>query len=341
MRNRRYVVFTLALLLIVGCSQNAAENQGQGEYRVAVRTAPVEQADFPVQLSLTGTIKGERQTVIPAKTTSSVTDVKVRVGQRVTEGQLLLQLDRGGVQSQYHQTEALFRNAEKQLNKMRSLYDAGAISERELDMTTTDYEVARANYNAAREAVDVESPIDGVVTDLYVRTGDEVSPGSNLLEVADVSALRLVLEVPTTQISQLKVGQPVTVRAPDDSAVVMTGKVATIADAADKATRSFEVECHFANPPAGFSPGTFAVATINVRTVRNALLINADALLYRAGETYTYAVRGDTAVLVPVNVIAFGDSRAAVDADLTAGQKVVTTGQKNLTPGALVREAGS
>ena len=329
----------LASTLLFGCTEAEVATEITETPSVAVRTMPVRQGDFPVNLELTGTIKGERQTVVPAKLSSSVIATNVRVGQRVTAGQLVLQLDKGGLQSQFHQTEALFLNAQKQLRKMQSLLDAGAISEREMDITTTDFQIAKANFDAARGAAEVQSPITGVITDLYVRPGDEVSPGSRLFEVADISALRLTLDVPTSQIARLRTGQPVSVHPPDTDADPMTGTVYSIADAANTDTRSFEVECRFANPAPGFAPGTFATAEIEVEILETALLIDANAVLYRSGQAYSYAITADTAALIPIEVLAFNDGTAAVIADLTPGQRVVVTGQKNLTPGTPVREA--
>lgn len=329
----------LSVLLLLGCSSAEVATDNGDNHSVAVRTAVVQRGDFPVTLELTGTIKGERQTVVPAKLTSSVISTKFHVGQKVQAGDIVIELDKGGVQSQFHQTEALFRNAEKQLHKMQSLLDAGAISEHEMDLTTTDYEVAKANFDAARQAVEVQSPISGVVTDLYVRAGDEVSPGTQLFEVAKVSALRLTLDVPTAQVSQLRVGQPVTVHTSDQQQQSMNGTVYSIADAADRSTRSFEVECRFENPPRGFAPGTFVTASIDVRTLEDVLLVDADAILYRSGQAYTYAIAADTAALIPVDVLAYQVTQAAVEGNLAPGQHVVVTGQKNLTPGAHVREA--
>lgn len=338
----RLVIGWVAIAAIAaGCGGGAADGNHNDIAAVAVRTAAVTASDFPVRISLSGTLKGDRQTVLVCRIQSTVLSTDVRVGDRVERGQKLIRLDPGGVQSQYRQLEALYRDAEKQLEKMRSLYASGAVSERDLDRTETEFEVARANFGAARQQVEIESPIAGVVTDLYVRTGDEVSPGVRLLEVADVSTLRLSLEVPSSQIGLLAIGQPVEVRSPYDTSRVMNGSVYSIADAADRNTRSFEVECTFPQPRRGFAPGTFVTADITVEVLKNALSLPDEAIIYRAGEAMTYVVVADSARLVPVEVLAHHGGRAAIEAELRPQDRVVVTGQKNLSPGAPVREAES
>jgi len=342
MRNSWFTApLALLTLLPLACSEGDTNSAVEESPAVAVRTAIVDQAPFALRESFTGTLKGDRQTVLVAKLSSTVTGVSVSVGEQITRGQRVIDLDPGGVQSQYRQTEALCRDAETQLGKIESLFAAGAVSQRELELGRTGFDVARANFEAARQAVEIESPIAGVVTDLYVRTGDEVAPGEPLVEVADVGALRLTLDVPSSQIGRLSVGQPVKVCAPYDTAVCMAGSIRSIADAADRDTRTFEVECRFSEPLPSLAPGTFVSAEVTLRTLPSALSVPDEAVIYRGGQAFAYAVDADTTLLVPLEVLARDRGRTAVDGALKPGQRVVITGQKNLTPGTRIREATS
>jgi RND family efflux transporter MFP subunit len=252
---------------------------------------------------------------------------------------MLVVLDSVGVQSQYRQAEAVYLNAEKQYKKMKSLYESGAISESQLDGVETQYKVARADFDASRQSIQITAPFDGVITDIYVRVGDEVAPGTPVVEIANVRLLRLFLEVPGSQVEDIHIGQTVVVQAPSDTSVAMTGKVSSVSDAANRSTRSFEVECEFQAPPAAFAPGMYVIAKINTKSLTGALIVPNDAIIYRTGQALVYLVDGDTASLVPVTVAAAGDGKSAVDGKLAVGQKVVVVGQKNLTPGTPVREA--
>jgi len=343
MNYRMVIVIPAAAAILAGCGGGSSETTTQtapAAVKVAVKTEPVQQVDFPVVLRFGGNLRGYQQTTIPARVTTTVTQIPVRVGQKVNKDDVLVMLDPGGVQSQYRQAEAVFRNAEKQWNKMKALYEAGAVSEMQLDGAETEYEVARANFNSARQSVEIQAPFNGLVADIRVRVGDEVAPGQPVVEVADVGSLRLLLEVPPQQAGQLKPGQIVTIPSPVDSTIVMSGTVFSIADAANQATRSFEVECHFPNPVKGFSPGTYVNAEIETRILKQALVIPSEALIYRSGKTMLYAVDNDAVILLTVTEITSGDGQSAVEGDLHPGQRVVVVGQKNLTPGSLVREAG-
>jgi len=338
MYKRMTIILILAVILLSGCSGEKKDLK-TAQAVVAIRSQVVQQPDFPVMIQIGGTLRGDRQTAIPAKVQTTVVSVPVSRGRAVHKGELLVMLDPGGVQSQYHQAEAVFLNAEKQFRQMQSLFESGAVSESQRDGAETEYKVAQANFKAARQAIEEDAPFDGVVTDVYVRAGDEVSPGTPLVEVADVGTLRLVLEVPGSQIGLIKTGQAVSVISPFDSNVVMMGQVTGIADAANDATRSFEVECHFTRPPQGFAPGVYVTAKIQIQLLPMALVVPSDAILYRTGEAFIYAINADTVGLLPVTVLAIDKDRAAISGGLQGGQRVVVLGQKNLTSGTKVREA--
>ncbi|MCP4568894.1 MAG: efflux RND transporter periplasmic adaptor subunit [FCB group bacterium] len=336
---KQMIILLLISAMMLGCGGNEQASDTKEETSIAVRTSQVIQQDFSVTLDLGGTLRGDRQTTIPAKVQSSVTDVLVKRGQKVKAGDLLIQLDPGGVTSQFRQAEAVYLNAGKQLDKMKALYKAGAVAETTLDAAETEFKVGQANFEAVRQAIEIRSLFDGVVADIYVRLGDEVSPGLPLVEIADMTALRMILDVPTSQLGELRVGLPVMVESPLANGRIMSGTVFSIADVADKVTRSFEVECRFPAPPEGFAPGTYVRAGIEIATLSAAKVVPNDAVLYRTGEASIYVLTSDTVALVPVQVLAANAEGTAVDGEMQVGQRVVVVGQKNLTPGSKVREA--
>ncbi|MCK5126682.1 MAG: efflux RND transporter periplasmic adaptor subunit [candidate division Zixibacteria bacterium] len=342
MKMKKLYILLLGILALIvsGCLQEE-EKSVETDNSVAVVTEKVDQDDFPLTLKVGGTLQGENQSIILSKVISMVTEIPVRVGQSVRKGDLLVKLDPSSVQSQYHQAEAPFLNAEKQLKKMRALYAAGAISESQLDEVETQYKVARANFESARDAVVIVAPFDGMVVDIPVRIGDEINLGQAVVEIANVGALRLILDVPTSQVGQLSKGQTVRVTSPLEKGAQMAGEVMGVADAANRETRSFEVECWFDNPPQGFAPGVYVVAEVEITVLTDVLLVPNAALMYRAGKTQVYAVAADTIALIPVNIKAEGKTFTAIEGNLTMDQRVVVVGQKNLTPGTKVKEAGN
>ena len=78
---------------------------------------------------------------------------------------------------------------------------------------------------------------------------------------------------------------------------------------------------------------------VEVAQLEAAIVIPNDAILYRSGKALVYVIDSDTAGLVSISILATGDGQSAVEGNLNTSERIVVVGQKNLTPGAKVREA--
>ena len=95
---------------------------------VPVQVAVASQSNLSVTRVYAGSLEGEEQANVVSKLSERVTGLKAVVGSRAAAGQVLVALDKSGASSQYFQAEANYRNAEKTLQRMKSLYEEGAIA---------------------------------------------------------------------------------------------------------------------------------------------------------------------------------------------------------------------
>ena len=198
-------------LLAGGCGPGRDDSPkagtGVAPQIVAVETALASRAPLVVTRVYTGSLEGEEQANVVAKISERVTAIRVAVGTRVRSGQEIIGLDRGGTSSQYFQAEAGFRNAGKSLERMKSLYAEGAVALQSLDGAQTAYDVARANFDAARSAVDLTTPIAGVVTAVNVSLGDLTVPGEVLATVANIDRMKVTISLNENDVTNVVLGQ--------------------------------------------------------------------------------------------------------------------------------------
>jgi multidrug resistance efflux pump len=90
---------------------------------------------------------------------------------------------------------------------MKSLYAEGAISLQTLDATQTAYDVAHANFVAARSVVELTTPIAGVVTAVNVNLGDLAAPGVALATVANIDRMKAIFSLNESDVAALAIGQ--------------------------------------------------------------------------------------------------------------------------------------
>ncbi len=179
--------------------------------------------------------------------------------------------------------------------------------EEQVKAATAQLDAARGRYQAAQAQLgysEIHSPIDGVITDRPTFAGEMSAAGAPLLTVMDISRVIARANVPSDQLTFLKVGDQARISSPDSPAH-LTGKVTVVSPALNPNSMTAEVWVEAANPGNSLKPGMSVQAVISAGEVPDAVVIPATALLPAEG--------GTSAVLV-------------VDAHSVAHKKAVRTG---------------
>jgi len=334
MKKTTILILTLSaaglLLFVFGCSDN--ETAETIEKRIAVKAEIVKESHRILTRTYTGTLEGEKQTVIYSRLAEAVEKVRVKEGERVKADQVILTLDRYGASSQYTQTQSLYLNAEKHYNKMAFLYKEGAVSESEYDAAKTAYEVNKASFEAVAKMVDIPSPIAGVVTSIRVSPGDLVSVGRELATIATTERLRVKFGVNADDITEFEIGSEVVVKS-DAVAGELRGKVAAIAGSADPVNRSFQVEALFDNAAGLFRPGMFVRVEFIRQRLGLVVSIPRKAVLTLDGGTVAFVVENGRAARRKLELGTDLGGDVVVTSGLAAGDTLVILGQDYLGDG--------
>lgn len=334
----KYILISFGLLSLLfsffscGSKQDAVEKERAA---VAVKVTVVDLSDEEIVKTYTGTLEGEKQAVIYAKIAEAVKAVHVREGQRIKTGQVLISLDKSGPSSRYQEALSLYRNAEKNYKKMEYLYGEGAVSESQFDAAKTQYEVTKAGFEAASQLVEVQSPIDGVVTSLKVSKGDFLGPGQELATVATVDRLRVKFGVNAADVGSMMPETMVTVSSADATRTA-EGIVLSVARSADPVTRTFQVEVVFDNSEGMFRPGVFIRINIPLEQLTGVVVVPRQAVIARRGGEVVFVVSNGIAQEREVTTGADLGGRIVVTSGLDVGDTLVTLGQDYLQDGVEV-----
>ena len=321
----------LALILLAGCGTHEQE-AGQAEDLTAKIAVPVDVAvaatgTLSVERTYSASLEGQEQANIVPKIAERVAKVHVQVGATVPAERLIVSLDKSGASSQFYQAEAAFRNAEKSLDRMKSLYAEGAVSLQTLDGVQTQYDVAKANYVAARGVVELTTPIGGVVTAVNVTIGDLTAPGVSLATVARIDRMKAIFNLNESDVASLAIGQKVVITSEARPDLTVQGTITQISRSADVRSRSFEVKAMFTNTPdRWFRPGMFAKVRTRVASGAGALIVP------------NVAVQTD-GVTSRVFVVSHGRAyQRVVETGMTDGERTVIL--KGLSPADTVATVG-
>lgn len=335
------VAFIIAAAMI-GCQSNTGEKV---EVRnaleldtIAVNAADVKFRDINLAKTFTGSIEGEEQAYVVAKISERIIDVKVRVGDYIEKGKLLVELDKVGATSQFYQAEAGYQNAKKDLERMQALYSEGAISQQMLDGTQTAFNISKANFEAAKGLVELIAPISGVVAELNGEVGDLTMPGMRIITIAKINRVKAIFNVGEQDIMSLKLNQPIEVFSELKPDLIINGKIMLVSKSANVESRTFEVKGLITNTnDSWFKPGMFCSVRINLKNQKGSLTIPTIALITSGSDKGVYVIDNGKANFKKIAAGVADDTYTEVLSGLKENDKVVTVGMNNLKDGIPVR----
>jgi RND family efflux transporter MFP subunit len=290
-----------------------------------------------------GVAEGYEQVNLQAPFRTRVSKVYVSLGQEVASGRVLISLDPydpAWAAMNLETTEANYQTARQDSIRVEELFKTGAVSQQDLDHTRAATYAARAQYITSRRAVELDTPIAGVVTALNVKAGDYADGEQTLVTVASYRRIRVPLELSQSDGALVAVGQRVRCALGDPLSAgrFLTGEVVKVALSADPTTRLFAVEVLVDNPDRLLRPGTLVTAEILVGRSDDRPVVPADAIVKTDGDERVYIIDGSGdelfARLRPVTRGMTNGSMAAIADGVSEGEMVVVWGQNNLEDGA-------
>jgi len=335
--------FVGVLTIILGAfSCGGGQDMSAKEKAIAVTVEVAALRDISVEKVYTGTLEGIRQASIFASIPEAVVDLPASEGSRVKSGQGIIYLDKSGAYSRYKQSRAVYKEAKDNFEKMQNLFDQGAISEQAYNGAKTGYDVARANYTAAKQQVELTSPIDGVLTDLSVNIGEFAPLGVPLATIAQTDKMRMTVYADAVGASNVKPGfkAAIDIDLLGGNSGGFTGVVTEVSRSADPVTRLFKIEIRIDNKAGLIRPGMFARARLTVSDLKSVLTIPREALFSVEGVHKIYRLAGDRA---EEHTVTAGESTrelVQISSGLSAGDTVIVLGRNLIEDGSLVRISG-
>ena len=339
-----FVMMLLAaasLMIMQSCGEKSKDTDTKDKTNyvdtISVEAKSVELKELALTKTFSGTLEGEEQANIFAKIPERIMKVQIRVGDYVKAGTVLFELDKGGASSQFYQAQAAFLNAQKNFERMKNLLAEGAISQQAFDQVETGYEVAKANFDAARSTVEITSPISGVVTALNVNIGDLANPQMPLATIANIGRMKAKFNVGESDVPSFYVGQSAQIFSEMNTEVIQTGKIFQLSKSANIQSRTFEMQAMFSNTQdRWFKPGMFCRVNVNMKTKKDALVIPLAAVVKANNTEGVYLINSDKAYYKSITTGITDGNLIEVNSGLKAGDKIVTLGMNNLKDGTVV-----
>jgi len=345
-------------------SRNAAEG-GRAPSAVAVHAAPARRMDVPVYLDGLGTVQAFYTANITARIDGELRSTDFVEGQMVKKGELLAQIDPRPSQAALEGAIALkakdraqLADAQDVLKQYQQLAPQNLVSKQSLDAQRALVQQFEAQIQADQAAIDsartqlaytrITSPISGRTGMRMIDPGNIVhATGVNpIVVVTQVQPISVIFTLPERYLTEVRraLGEGVvhvTAIARDGRGEQLDrGTVALIDNQIDQTTGTMRVKAAFPNKKNSLWPGQFVAVRVLLRTEKDVVAVPSNALQRGPDGLFAYVIMPDSTVEVrPLNIDeeANGVSGVSVvDTGLRAGERVVTSNQLRLSPGAHV-----
>ncbi|MGI6734361.1 MAG: efflux RND transporter periplasmic adaptor subunit [Anaerovoracaceae bacterium] len=303
---------------------------------VNVVTAVVEKGNIYATSPLTGRIDPVDSAAVVPLTAGEVTKVAVSLGDYVKKGALLFELDKTQMATTYNSAKIAYESARKDYERMKVLYQEGAISLQQYQGIEAQFNVAKENLNAAAEALSyctVTSPIDGYITSVNISEGSIASQAAPAITVADVSKLEINTTISEYLINKVKAGDPVDIFIKTLSKDPYPGTIKAISPAPALGTLTYPITITVDDSSGEIKAGMFAEVQIVSDMKEDVICVPSDAIFIRSGESKVVVLNGNVPSIVTVETGLDNGVMAEVVSGLNVGDVIVVSGQQYVIDG--------
>ncbi|HEY6309018.1 MAG TPA: efflux RND transporter periplasmic adaptor subunit [Candidatus Angelobacter sp.] len=318
-------------LLPTGCSSNKADEKAEAppplklERSEDINVFQVERPErFSLataiphvaasQLNVTGTVNPDISRTVPviSLATGRVVEVKARLGDTVTKGQVLLRVqsaDISGAFADYRKAQADEQLARTQLERSELLYGKGAISLNDLQVARDAAAKAKVDVETTAERlrvlgnptldrptgiVDIHAPVSGVITDQQVTNAAGVQglASPNPFTISDLSYVWIVCDVYENDLANVHLGEKAEIRLNAYPDKIFTGVISNVGPILDPNIRTAKVRIEVRNPGL-MRPGMFATATFHGQAKETHAAVPATAILHLHDQDWVYVPTND------------------------------------------------
>lgn len=340
--NKRLIIIIVVAVGLVGLTaMKLMSNQAavkkkiyihDSEAAVLVEDAAPSIHTFESAFSYLGTFEPVRQNTIGSDASGKIIRLNVEEGDRVSQGQVIAKIDDEMLQLQLENAEVNIEGQKNDDIRYTNLAKDNAVPGVQVEKTKLGLksaEIQKKQLQKQLRSTNITAPFSGVVTKKLVDIGSVIGGGSQIVEITDISSLKLTVSVPERDILKFKLNQDVSIKADIYGDRSFNGKVTNVSVQADK-SHNFKVQITVKNAQQELMAGMYgSVSLVNSKSI-TALAIPRKALVGSSKNPQVYVIRNGKAVLTSFNAGTSDGEYIEVISGLSKTDKIVTKGQVNL-----------
>jgi membrane fusion protein (multidrug efflux system) len=294
-------------------------------------------------IEVQGKLDGEENLGVSAKAPGTVDAVYVRMGDKVTKGQILAKLDDKILQQTLKQMTDNLVFVTELYDKQQKLWDQKIGSEVQYLSAKNSRESLENSIKTIQDQIDmmsIVSPINGTVEDVAIKIGQSVGPGLPIFRVVNFSTMKVVADIAEAYSSRVNVGDEVIVRFPDLQKE-MIAKISSASKYIGAQNRTFQIEVRMKPEFNNFKANMIAILKINDYRSENAISLPINLLQNDQEGSYVFvAVKEAASFIAKKRTVKVGQTyngMIEITDGLKTGDLLISAGQLDLQDGEAIR----
>jgi membrane fusion protein (multidrug efflux system) len=304
-----------------------------------VEISPVEKGIFRHFIQVQGTVESDNNVLVAPQSSGVVKKIHVQAGNKITKGQLLVELDGAILESSIAEVENGLMLANTIFERQQRLWNKNIGSEIEFLQAKNNKEGLEKKLATLKEQykmTKIFAPLSGTVDEVLIKEGEMAVAGMGAVRIVQLSNLKIKVDLSEIYISRVKKNDFVHVDLP------ITGRefdlrVSAVSQVIDPNNRTFQIEMKIPPSEAGIKPNMLSILTINDYTNQEALIVPLNIVQETGQEQFIFvaeSINGDwIARRRSVKTGYSYNDRAEILSGLQESEHVVTFGYQNLADG--------
>ena len=311
----------------------------ESDLTVPVQTVTAAKNPMNHTIRTNGSYKPVSHITVVAETQGKVVALPWEEGAYLDTSSLLCQIENQAVRSNLKSARLALQKAKKDLGRHQEMVRQQAVSAHQLENASLAHQQALAHLSALQEQLNktlIKSPLRGELNKLHVEKGEFLNPGQPVAEIISTRQMQFMTHLSQQQVLPLRKNMPVDLTCDVYPGQTYRGRIVHIsknADGSGKYETSIRLNNQSAEPLKG---GMFGTATFLVNQ-GTGIVIPRECLVGSTQNASVYVVQNGVASRVSIVIQRITPDKIWIQSGLSAGQKVVTTGQINLEDGMKVR----
>jgi RND family efflux transporter MFP subunit len=298
----------------------------------------VKQSPFTNYINLQGKIDAKDNVQAYPQAQAVITAINVKVGDHVSKGETLVQLDNSVLKQNIAQAETQASLKKTLFDRQKNLWDQKIGTEVQYLQAQADYQSAVKQVASLKEqsaTYRIVSPISGTVDQMDLKLGQAASPATTFIRIVNTDYLKVKADVPESYSSNIKQGDKVKVVVPDANDSLMA-KVTFAGKVIDPSSRSFPIEIQLPGRKT-LRPNMTVVLKIADYSKSNAIVVPINAIQKSENGDYVFINVNNTAKKKLVTEGASYGGNVEIKTGLNVGDKLITDGSTEVEDGDKVK----